>query len=424
MISMEYIKTTQEAAVAGSYDVIVAGGGVAGISAALAARRAGRSVLLIEKSGMLGGLATLGLVNYFVPMCNGRGVQVIKGLAEELLRLSIRYGYDCLPDEWKDGEPSQPTHVRYYTKYSPSIFAVALTELLNREGVKLHFDALAVRPLMDGNRCEGVFVEDKSGLRFFRGKMIVDTTGDADLLARAGVPTAVGGNYHSYIAHAITLESCRQAAESGDIGRAVVSRTGGNASLYGDRQPILTPLYQGGSADEVDRYYINNQIELFNHIKEEDRRSRDVVMLPQMPQFRTTRHLVGDYVLRANDAYTHFDDTVAVVCDFERRDFVYEVPLRTLTRRDYPNFITAGRSASSEGYAWDVLRVIPPAIATGQAAGEACALAIETGADIAAVDGDVLRVRLEKNGLLVRFEESWVPEHPVGDSAAGVEDRT
>ena len=66
-----------------SYDVLVAGGGVAGIAAALTARRAGKKVLLIEKSTILGGLATLGLVNLFVPMCNGRGKQIIYGLAEE-----------------------------------------------------------------------------------------------------------------------------------------------------------------------------------------------------------------------------------------------------------------------------------------------------------------------------------------------------
>lgn len=415
---MEYIEEIQKAAVAGSYDVIVAGGGVAGIAAALAARRAGRSVLLIEKSGMLGGLATLGLVNYFVPMCNGRGVQVIKGLAEELLRLSVAYGYDSLSDAWRNGEPSEPTTVRYDTRYSPSIFAVALTELLNREGVKLHFDALAVRPKMHEKRCEGVFVEDKSGLRFFKGKMIVDTTGDADLLARAGVPTVAGDNYHTYTAHAITLKSCRRAADTGDIGKAVVNRNGGGATLYGDKQPILTPLYRGGSADEVDRYYISNQIDLLHHVQEEDRLSRDVVMLPQMPQFRTTRRLDGDFTLSANDAYTHFEDSIAVICDFERRDYVYEVPLRALTRREYPNLITAGRSASGAGYAWDVLRVIPPAIATGQAAGEASALAIESGSDIAAVDVKELRSRLEKNGLLVQFEESWLPQGPVRDVSA------
>ena len=86
------------------YDIIVLGGGVAGVAAALSAKREGKNVLLIEKSLTLGGLATIGLINLFVPMCNGRGKQIIFGMAEELLRLSVQYGYDTIPDEWRGGE--------------------------------------------------------------------------------------------------------------------------------------------------------------------------------------------------------------------------------------------------------------------------------------------------------------------------------
>ena len=73
---------SQKLTVKKSYDIIVAGGGVAGVAAAVSAARNGRSVLLLEKSNILGGLGTLGLVNLFVPMCNGRGVPVIRGMAE------------------------------------------------------------------------------------------------------------------------------------------------------------------------------------------------------------------------------------------------------------------------------------------------------------------------------------------------------
>ena len=69
------------------YDVIVAGGGVAGVAAAAEAKRSGKRVLLIEKVQKLGGLATTGIVNLFLPLCNGRGVQIIKGMAEEFLKL-------------------------------------------------------------------------------------------------------------------------------------------------------------------------------------------------------------------------------------------------------------------------------------------------------------------------------------------------
>ncbi|MCQ2386484.1 MAG: FAD-dependent oxidoreductase, partial [Clostridia bacterium] len=82
------------------HDVVVAGGGVAGAAAAVSAAKRGKSVLLLEKTNILGGLATLGLVNFFVPMCNGRGKQIIFGLAEKWLRDSVRYGFDTLPESW------------------------------------------------------------------------------------------------------------------------------------------------------------------------------------------------------------------------------------------------------------------------------------------------------------------------------------
>ena len=85
------------------YDIIVAGGGVGGAAAAVQAAREGKRVLLVEKSQKLGGLATLGLVNFFVPMCNGRGKQIIFGMAEEMLRLSIKYGYGGVDPAFENG---------------------------------------------------------------------------------------------------------------------------------------------------------------------------------------------------------------------------------------------------------------------------------------------------------------------------------
>ena len=87
-----------------SYDVIVLGGGIAGVSAALAARRGGNSVLLIEKSVMLGGLATGGHVNKYLPLCDGEGKKVCAGISEELLLDAAGCGYNTLPPEWRGGQ--------------------------------------------------------------------------------------------------------------------------------------------------------------------------------------------------------------------------------------------------------------------------------------------------------------------------------
>ncbi|HBN84362.1 MAG TPA: hypothetical protein DDZ89_11010, partial [Clostridiales bacterium] len=184
------------------YDILVAGGGVAGVAAALSASRSGCKTLLIEKSITLGGLATLGLVNYFEPLCNGRGRKIIGGMCEELLRFSIQYGYDTLPEPWLDAVKGRREDInpdipvkdainppRYVTRFSPHIFAMSLTGLLIDHGIDLLFDTLVCKPLMDRGVCQGVIVENKTGRGFYTAKYIVDATGDADLVYRAGVPT-------------------------------------------------------------------------------------------------------------------------------------------------------------------------------------------------------------------------------------------
>ena len=394
----------------GSYDLIVAGGGVAGAAAALAGVRAGKTVLLLEKSTMLGGLATLGLINYFVPMCNGRGKAICKGMAEEFLRLSIRHGYDSLPKEWKDGEPKEPTNVRYVTRFSASIFALELTGLLERAGVKLLFDTVVVEPVMEGKLCKGLVVENKSGLEFYAASMVIDTTGDADVLYRAGVPTVQGRNFHTYAAAGATLDTCKRAYDEKDIGKLYggFDSSGGHASLYGDNHPENMAYYTGTSSEDVNTYFVRNQLEFLDKLDETKRKEREVTMLPGMAQFRTTRHIDADYTLTMKDVYQHFEDSVSAINDFDRRDFLFEIPYRSMIRSEFPNLITAGRTVAGEAYAWDILRVIPPAILSGQAAGNAAALAIEEGKGLGEIDVKELQKRLEAQNVMIHFDDAWI----------------
>ncbi|MDD6032000.1 MAG: FAD-dependent oxidoreductase [Oscillospiraceae bacterium] len=403
---------TQEIPCKKSYDVIVAGGGLAGTAAALTARKWGKTVLLLEKSTILGGLGTLGLINFFVPMCNGRGKQIIFGLCEEWVRMSARYGYDTIPEPWKDGEPKEPTLVRYMQRYSPNIFALQLTEQVQQAGVDLLFDCIAAQPVMEGGVCRGVITESKSGREYHPAGMVIDTTGDADLLRRSGMPTVAGQNYFTYGGMAITLESCRKAVESGNIRDAYTGVSGGCASLYGHNQPADVPRYTGLTVEEVTDYLIRNQLLMLEHIKGDDRNSRDIAILPMMPQLRTTCRIDGDYTLTLDDVYRHFDDSVCAINDFDHRDVLMEVPLRCLTRKGFPNLLTAGRSAAGAGYAWDMLRVIPPAIITGQAAAEAAVLALETDRAVSDVDIRVLQQRIAGDNIMVHFPDEYLPEDP------------
>lgn len=413
---MDSITVTNNVPLCGEYDIIVAGGGVAGIAAAVAAARAGKKVLLLEKAVSLGGLATIGLINLFVPMCNGRGVQIIKGMAEEFLRLSIKDGYDTIPDEWKNGEPGEGAKTRYLTKYSPSIFSLELTELLDKEGVDLLYDTVVSEPVMDGGHCRGLIVENKSGREYYEGKIIVDTTGDADVLYRAGVPTRRGGNYYTMISNATNLDLMKKAVESGDIADAYTGVMGGRSNLYGGGHPEGMPLFEGVNVNSVTDFIIKNHLDTLAEVRKGDRKRDDIVMLPGMAQFRTTRCLIGDKEFDMNDAYRHCDDSIGAICDFDRKDYLFEVPFGVLVKTGYDNLITAGRTASAKpDYSWDILRVIPPAIITGQAAGIAAALSIDDGVPIYDVDIHALQSELEAQDVMLHFDDSLIPEKKADD---------
>ena len=406
----KFIEEYEKIPTMGSYDVLVAGGGVAGVAAALSARRMGKSVLLMEKSIILGGLATLGLINLFVPMCNGRGKQIIYGMAEELLRESIKYGYDTIPAEWQNGEPLGEAKTRYVTRFSANIFALVLTDMLVNEGVELLLDTVITKPVMENGHCKGLIVENKTGRGFYEGKIVVDTTGDSDVLYRAGVPTYQGGNYFTYCAFMTDFNLMQKAIDMQDISYAFKYIHGGNATLYGTNHPKDMPLFPGTTAENVTEYIIKNQEILLKKIKEQDRMSREIVTLPGMAQFRTTRRLIGDYELKGEESYTHFEDSISAVCDFDFRDRLYELPYRCLVKTGFDNLITAGRSVSAAGWAWDVTRVIPPAIVSGQAAGIAAAMAIDNEKPIYGIDVTALQAELEKQNVMLHFDDSWIPE--------------
>ena len=160
----------------GRYDVIVVGGGIAGVAASVAASRAGAKTLLIEKGVNLGGMATMGLISLYEPLCDGMGNQMIYGIAEELIKLSIRYGFDNLHPKWGGCGHNKPKNERYTTRYSPCVFSAALDDYVLKNGVELKFDTLATYPVMEGKTCMGVVVENLNGREYYEAGAVVDAT--------------------------------------------------------------------------------------------------------------------------------------------------------------------------------------------------------------------------------------------------------
>ena len=188
----------REVPVTGEFDVVVAGGGIAGVAAAVAAARNGATVCLLDKESALGGLATLGNVIIWLPICDGRGRQVIGGLGEELLRLSVQeLGKDDpaayfrrVPACWEPGgDPAERRHKRFQAEFNPASYFFALEKWVTAAGVTLSYDTRVCDVRRENDVLTHVLVENKSGRTAIAGKTFVDATGDADLCHFAGEAT-------------------------------------------------------------------------------------------------------------------------------------------------------------------------------------------------------------------------------------------
>lgn len=396
-----YIEEKRSLSVRDSYDVIVAGGGVAGAAASIAACRLGAKTLLLEKSNIPGGLATLGLVAVYLPLCDGKGHQVTAGIAEEFLKLSIKYGFDTLPECWKNKHGAVAE--RYCTDFSPAAFAIALDELLVKEGVDLSYDTLACQPVFEDDRCTHVVVENKSGRYAYGCRMAVDATGDADLFRYSNVQCSNGTNGLTYWTYTIDPEILDKSIGTGKITQNKFLMMSG-ADEYGEGAPEGYPKYDGTDDRQITRFLIDSRSCLRREVYEDGlRRDRMIMSLPGMAQFRTTRRITGEYELDSEDANRIFPDSIGCVGDWRFPGIVWEIPYRALYSKKCRNLFAAGRCFSAVSDAWQSTRVIPGAASTGQAAGTAAALCAKTSCDASSLSIGVLQDTLQKNSVILHM---------------------
>jgi hypothetical protein len=399
---MEFLSESNQIPVAGKYDVIVVGGGIAGVGTSLAARRNGCRVLIIEKSVVLGGLATLGFIALYLPLCDGRGKKVTGGIAEELLHLSIKYGYNDLEPEWKDGK-GLGAKKRYTTSFSPPEFIYALDELMASEGIDLLFDTVFCKPVMDGRCCQAVIVENKSGRRAYTARMFVDASGDSDLFFRAGAGCVEEKNYLAYWFYRTDLKRMQKAVASGSVMDGISLEWRGSFRQDGS-YTLGQKEYRGTDAKHVTRFVLNGRKTLRQEIERNREENGSLIALPGMAQFRRTRRIKGLYLLRETDALKHFDDSIGCTGHWLKPGIVYEIPYRALVSKDITNVLASGRIISASGDAWEATRVIPPAALTGQAAGIAAALAIRKKCSVAEVPVVDLQKGLQDSGIILHYQ--------------------
>ena len=177
-------------------DVLVVGGGPAGVCAAIAAARNGARVLVVEQSGMLGGMATQGLVGPFMTCYDKSGeTMIIRGLFEEIVERLVARGGALHPRGVFGNGPYSawiPKGHDHVTPFDPEALKVLLDEMCAEAGVKVLFHTTFVEPVLDGRRAAGARLFGKGGFRRVSAKIVVDATGDGDYAYRAGVPCTLG----------------------------------------------------------------------------------------------------------------------------------------------------------------------------------------------------------------------------------------
>lgn len=386
-------------------DVAVVGGGIAGVAAALAAARNGARTVLIERSFGLGGLATLGNVVIYEPLCDGRGRQVIGGLGEELLRRSVHdlrrtelpIQFRPAPSCWTAavGDQAERVKDRYEAAFNPFSFQIEMEAMLADAGVDLWYDTRLCACVRDGARISHLVVENKDGRSAIACATVVDASGDADACALAGEATE-------------TLESNVLAGwhyliEDGRLKIQAMTRPfAEDASTAGAEGPFLS----GVRARDVTAHTVLTRAWIRERIRARRARHPEAEIhpfaLPALPNFRMTRRLAGSFTLLAEHAHAWFDDTIGLTGDWRHRGPVWALPYRTIRGERNRNLLTAGRCISSAGRAWDMSRVIPTCAVTGEAAGTAAALAARSHAgDAHALPVATLQAQLRSQRVIL-----------------------
>ena len=437
---MNKYKLQREISVEDGYDVVVAGGGPAGSSAAICAARLGVKVLLVEATGCLGGMGTSGLVTAFDPMADGE-----KGLVGGLMREIVETLYErgelgpnITPDCWQK-------QYHCWIQYKVEGLKHLLDELAHDAGVEVRLFTTVIEAEVGENSVEGIVIHNIEGLRYIKAKTFIDCTGDGVLADLCGAecrtnPAFMPGtlcslhsgidweklgkqNQHELLEKAIKDGHFTQPdlhlPGMSRVGKQIGYLNGGH--LFG-KDALTCKGRSEGMA--LGRRLVREYVDFYRKYAD-GCENLELVITAALMGVRETRRIVGEYELTFDDyiARRQFPDQIGVFNKFvdihvrdcskeEYERFLKEmdetgrlgvgecfgIPYRILVPKGWKNLWVAGRCNSSDIQVHGSIRVMPAAAMMGQAAGTAAVQSIRTSEPAFRIDTKELVINLKKQG--------------------------
>jgi hypothetical protein len=428
-------------------EVLVVGGGPAGIGAAVASARNGADTVLIERYNHLGGMLTGGLVILIPHMSAGTHEQEIAGICQEIVDRTARFGGVRRPEKQHLGSANKSLieklqryqdfvvggRVRMTAFVDPELTKCVLNDMVVDAGIKLYLHSWGASAIVKNGVVKGAIFESKSGRKAVLCKTMIDTTGDGDMFASAGAefdgtiappPTRSG---MMAVVFRLGNVDYRKYTDFIKTNREEWSRVLDEVAEIGGFR--MLPL----ASHRDDQVWVNNWVPNRNCLDVDDltwtevtvrkvMRKAHEVFKKKMPGFdqsfvldtasqigtRASRRLIGEYVVTDEDMRTGvvYDDTITAIPRYTEN--VSEdkpnkcIPYRALVPKGIEHLLAAGRCFSSEIHANDQLNLIPFCVAMGEAAGTAAALALTQGTLPRSVDMDKLQKQLISQGV-------WLP---------------
>lgn len=459
---MTLTEPTKKIPVINEYDVIVGGGGPAGIAAAIAAARNKAKTILIERYGFLGGMLTNGLIGNILTFHTKTHRQIIKGIAQEIINRMIALNGAI-------GHIRDPIGMAgTFTPYDPEVLKYVALQMVKEANVKLLLHTWISNTIIKSNEVKGVIVENKSGRQAILGKVTIDATGDGDIAAHAGAEYIIGrksdgltqpmtlmfkmcnvdiektlkyiiANPEEFIL-AIPPEELKKLPVIGISGFfKFIAKAKKYKEFDVDRDRVLffTTLRKGEVIVNMTRISEMNGTKA-NDLTDAEIYARTQVKLiveflkKYIPGFknsylsetatqvgvRETRHIIGKYMIEKEDIVEcrDFPDSIArgaYPIDIHalkgsglklislKKGESYGIPYRCLLPKEIRFLLVAGRCISATHEASAALRVSATCFAIGEAAGTAAALAVKYKTSPDKIPPDLLRKHLIQQGAIV-----------------------